>query len=160
MQKKYERNKKIVVYGTSAVVNAAESILDTLNGLEAQMSGYRLNNESDIRLIIQEAIDNHNIKASILVDGNGVYPYKIIVRQYEKLKKSGKLETMTDAFYKFLSLNFDIAHYDRRGYIAHYGNSFANMKKIVLDKATTPVWKTDVQRILDYIQGRSTVMSA
>ena len=38
--------------------------------------------------------------------------------------------------------------------IVHYNNSFIDMKKAVLDNATTAGWCTDIQRILDYIQCR------
>jgi len=155
MRKEYSRNKKIAIYGSACVIKTAEAILDTLDGLENQTHGFRLINEGEIRIIIQNAIDTHKIKASILVDGNSVYPLKSTIKQYEQLMKSGTLENMTEAFYKFLHLNFDIAHYSRNGYIAYYNNNFAVMKKTMLDKATTPGWKTDVRRILDHIQGRN-----
>lgn len=152
MRKEYWRNTKIAIYGTAKVIQATEAILDKLEGLEGDIVGYRLHNEGSIRQILQDAIDTYKIKASILVDGNTVYPYKSIVKEYDKLKKSGSLEKMTDAFYEFLHLNFDIAHYNKGGYIAQYSNSFSDMKNAVLDQAYTPGWKTDVQRILDYVQ--------
>ena len=155
MRKEYWRNKKIALYGNAKAIADAETVLNTLNGLEGEMVGFRLNNEGAIRLILQDAIDAYNIKADILVDGNTVYPYQKIVRQYEQLKKSGRLDKMTDAFYKFLHLNFDIAHYDKNGYIANYGNSFAVLRAAVLSHATTPAWHTDVQRILDHIHGNA-----
>jgi len=151
MRKEYHKNKKIAVYGTAKIIADAEAVLDTLEGLESEIIGYRLANEGEIRLIIQEAIDAHNIKADILVDGNTVYPYAKIVKQYEQLKKRSTLDKMTDEFYKFLHLNFDYAHYDKNGYIYDYKNDFAFMKKEVLDKAVTPGWHTDMQRILNYI---------
>ena len=152
MRKEYDRNKKIALYGNAKVIAEAEAILDKLDGLEGESVGFRLQNEGKIRLIIQDMIDIHNIKADILVDGNTVYPYQKIIRQYDQLKKSGTLDRMTDDFYKFLHLNFDIAYYDKYGYIAHYNNSFRAMKRAVLDNATTPGWYTDVRRILNYIQ--------
>jgi hypothetical protein len=154
MRKKYGRNKKIAIYGSTKDIAAAEAILDTIDGLECEIVNCRLRNEGAIRLKIQDAIDTYNIKAGILVDGNTVYPYKKTVKQYEQLRKSGKLEKMTDFFYKFLHLNFDIAHYDKNGYICHYNNCFAAMHKAVLDNATTPGWYTDVQRILNYVQAQ------
>lgn len=153
MRKEYSRNKKIAIYGTSKTISAAEAVLDTLEGLEGEMVGYRLHNEGAIRLKIQDAIDTHNIKAGILVDGNTVYPYLKTIKEYEQLKNSGKLEKMTDFFYKFLHLNFDIAHYSKNGYIWHYNNDFEAMYKTVLDTASTPGWYTDVRRILNYIHG-------
>jgi len=152
MRKEYSRNKYIVIHGTPKAIMAAEAVLDTLEGLESEKIGIHLRNEAKIRLAVQEAIDCNKIKATILVDRNTVYPYRSIVREYERLKKSGKLERMSNAFYKFLMMNFDIAHYNKRCYIAFYGNDFSTMKKAVLDNASTPKWHTDVQRILDYIQ--------
>jgi hypothetical protein len=152
MRKEYSRNKHITIYGTPKEIAEAETVLDTLDGLEGEKIGIHLWGEGKIRLKIQKAIDDCKIKARILVDRNTVYPYKSIVNQYDRLKKSGKLENMTNAFYDFLMI-FDIAHYNKRCYIAYYGNDFACMKKEVLDNACTPEWRTDVQRILDYIQG-------
>ena len=160
MRKEYEKNNKIAIYGTSKVITEAEAILDVLDGLEGEMLGCRLVNEGDIRLIIQDAIDTHNIKATILVDGNTVYPYIKTIKQYEQLRKSGILKNMSDYFYNFLHQNFDIAHYDKNGYIAYYGNDFATMKKVVLDNASTSGWYTDVRRILNYIQGISAIDAA
>jgi hypothetical protein len=156
MRKEYHKNKKITIHGTVKVISEAEAILDTLSGLEADIFGYRLANEGAIRLIIQDAIDAYDIKAAILVDGNTVYPYIKTIKQYNQLEKSGRLDKLSVYMYDFLHQNFDIAYYDRNGYIAHYNNSFIKMKKAALEKATTPSWYTDVQRVLDYIQGRNT----
>ena len=152
MRKEYGRNKKIAIYGTTKTIAEAETVLDTLEDLEGEIVSFRLHNEGAIRLKIQDAIDTHNIKSGILVDGNTVYPYKKTIKQYEQLKKSGKLEKMTDFFYNFLHLNFDIAHYSKNGYVWHYDNDFAAMRKAVLDNASTPQWRTDVQRILNHIR--------
>lgn len=160
MRKEYGMNGKIAIYGTAKEITEAEAVLDTLEGLEPVILGHRLQNESDIRLLIQDAIDGHNIKADILVDGNTVYPYAKTVKQYEQLKKSRTLEKMSDYFYKFLYLNFDIAHHDKNGYIWYYNNDFQRMKAVVLDKASTPGWHTDVRRILNYIQGLSVSKTA
>ena len=157
MRKEYAKNKKIALYGTTKAIAEAEAVLDRLDGMEGEVIGRRMQNEGEIRLKIQNAIDSHNLKATILVDGNTVYPYIKIIREYEKLKKSGTLEKMSNEFYKFLHLNFDIAHYDKNGYIATYNNNFAELKREIIDSATTPGWHTDLQRILDYIQGRAAV---
>ncbi len=155
MRKEYAKNNKIALYGNAKAISEAEAVLDTLDGLEGQFAGHRLLIEGELRLKLQDAMDLHKIKAGILVDGNTVYPYAEIVRQYEQLKKIGKLEKMTKAFYQFLHLNFDIAHYDKYGYIAYYNNDFATLQREVLARATTPAWHTDVRRILDHIQGRT-----
>ena len=154
MNKAYKGNNKINIYGKQKEISEAEAMLDSIEDLCIEIEGYRLRNEGDIRLKIQDAMDRRPIKAHILVDGNTVYPFTKTIREYERLKKSGNLEKMTKYFYTFLYLNFDIAHYDIQGYIDYYNNDFATMKRAVLDRATTPAWHTDVQRILDVIQGR------
>ncbi|WP_147325874.1 hypothetical protein [Lacrimispora amygdalina] len=155
MRKEYARNKIIALYGNAKEIAEAEAVLDTLDGLEGEFVGHWLPNEGELRLKLQDAIDLHKMKASILVDGNTVYPYVEIIKQYERLKKSGKLEKMSNTFYQFLHLNFDIAHYDKYGYIAYYNNNFATLQRKILDRATTPAWHTDVRRILDHIQEKT-----
>ena len=58
---------------------------------------------------------------------------------------------MSQHFYEFLYLNFDIAHYSRQGYIDTYHNSFREMYYAVLANASTSKWRTDLQKILDTI---------
>jgi len=159
MHLKYIRNEKIVIYGSQKDIVAAEAIIDTIDGLEAQLIGDRLVNEGAVRLKLQNALDVYGVKATILVDGNTVYPFAKIVKQYEMLKLRGTLEKMSNEFYEFLSINFDIAHYNKSGYIETYNNDFATLKREIIDKATTSGRYTDVQRILDHIQGRATSYS-
>lgn len=89
MRKKYRRNDNIAICGTPAAIAEAEAILDVLDGLESELNGRILQNEGDIRLTIQDAIDACNIKAVIMVGGNMVYPFDKTVKQYEQLKRSG-----------------------------------------------------------------------
>lgn len=147
----YKGNKKLAIYGTKKAIEEAKQMLDAIPDLDMEMSGYRFAREGKLRLQIQDAMERGTTKASILVDGNTVYPYGIILKEFRRLKKSGSLEKMTDRFYQFLHLNFDIAHYNKGGYIDTYNNDFHLMYDQVLARASTPAWHTDIQRILDAI---------
>ena len=153
MMEYYKENKKIAIYGSNTEIVAAIQMLDSIPDLDTEMLGYRLVREGNLRLQIQKAMERTPVKATRLVDGNTVYPYGPIIKEFRMLRKSGALEKMSDRFYEFLYLNFDIAHYNKLGYIAAYGNSFQRMYYSVLakGKASTPGWHTDVQRILDTI---------
>lgn len=147
----YMDNRKIAIYGSKKEIEAAKEMLDSIPDLDTEMTGFRFVREGKLRLQIQDAMERMPVKADILVDGNTVYPYSPIIKEFRRLKKSGTLEKMTNRFYQFLHLNFDIAHYNKQGYINTYGNSFREMYKQVLANARTPGWHTDLQRILNTI---------
>lgn len=151
MVENYRGNGKIRIYGSKKDIEAARQMLDSVPDLDMEVKGYRLAREGRLRLQIQDAMERLPVKASILVDGNLVYPYSPIIKEFRRLKKASTLEKMTNRFYQFLHLNFDIAHYDKQGYIDTYQNSFACMYHSVLARASTPAWHTDLQRILDTI---------
>ena len=91
-------------------------------------------------------------KCNVLYAGNIVYPFDEIVNEFKRLMKKGKLSGMSVRFYDFLYLNFDIAHYDRRGYIAYYNNSFVELWNRLLStelRYSIPAWHSDLQRIAD-----------
>ena len=150
MVKKYSRNKSVRISGGKKEIDAAEKMLDSISDIDKEIPQFYPAREGEARLQIQEAMEKFSVKASILVNGNTVYPYSVIIKEYRRLKKSGKLERMTNRFYDFL-MNFDIAHYSKNGYIDYYGNDFGEMYGQVLAHADTPRWHTDVQRILDTI---------
>lgn len=139
--KKEGINLKIAIYGSKKDIEHAKSVLDnlTLCGAEAKD-----------RLTIQNAIDEYNIKAAILYDGNTVWGYKKLVAEIKRMKKSGSIEKISNNMYEFLRLNFDIAHYDKQGYIYYYDGSYSNLLKgIKYEIERTPQWKSDVKRIAE-----------
>ncbi len=138
---------RIRVSGNKASeVTETEALLDELEltGLEAKD-----------RLLIQEAIDKHNIRSTILYNGNTVWGKNRIVNEFKRLKKRGDLSTMTDHFYSFLHLVCgSIAHYSKCGWIDFYQNSvhaleefFKNNEWGVDISEYQPRWRTDVQKI-------------
>lgn len=60
-------NSRVTIYGNTKQIEEASKNIEELN-----LSG----KEQSDRLIIQQCIDDNNIKASILYNGNIVYPYK------------------------------------------------------------------------------------
>ena len=138
MKKEYKF--KIVVFGTTAQVEEAIAVLDTLD-----LTG----REPSDRLLIQQAIDDSELKTDILYDGNTVWSFKRIMKEFARYEKAGSIEKLSKFFYGFLMNGAgDIAYYDRRGYIEEYGGSFARVKEEVLFRARVPAWHTDLQKIL------------
>jgi len=123
--------------------------------------------EPEARLKIQSLIDEHDLKATILVNGNVVWSKKRILQNLQRIMKHGALYTIEDDeqpilshyFYEFLHLCCgSIAHYDINGWISKYPtvdhlkqffmkNEFG---KRVLD--WIPEWKTDAKEIVKEIE--------
>ena len=137
--------------------------------------------ESKARLVIQESIDTHNLKASILYNGNTVWSKNRIIRNLNRIIQHGvlynkqkprfipigsmlRMPTIGDTilskyFYNFLHLCCgSIAHYDIRGWVATYptvDDLKAFFKKNEYGKRVLdyiPRWKTDVIEIVKAIE--------
>lgn len=138
MRKEYKF--KISVFGTTAQVDAAIASLDAL-----ALTG----SEPQDRLLIQQAIDQHNLRASILYDHNFVWPFERLMKEFRKYNKCGSIEKLSNFFYDFLYLGCDdIAHYDKNGYIDYYDGSFARVKQDVIFASRVPGWHTDLQNAI------------
>lgn len=104
-----------IVSTTSTERSRAEAMLSKLS-----LTG----DEEKDRLTIQSAIDEHDIRASILYNGNRVWGKNRIISEYKRLKKSGQLVGMSDHFYEYLHLACGSdAHYNKDGWIQAYENS-------------------------------------
>jgi len=151
---------KITYFGSESEINEAIAILKqhpTLEGMK----------EPDARLLIQKLIDEHRIKASILVNGNSVWSKDRILGNLERIIKHGTLYNedqkkppiLSQYFYQFLSLACgSIAHYDIHGWIHKY-STLEHLKKFfkhnefgkrVLD--WIPTWHTDARVIVQQIE--------
>lgn len=156
MTQEYEKCPFIYIYGSAKEIQEAVQMLDSIFDLHTEVSNNGwLKDEGALRLQIQEAMERHPVKAKFAVDGNAVYPYSKILREYRRLQRSGSLAGMSDVFYRFLYPNFDLAHYNRQGFIDYYDGDFYRMKAAILDNAWVPAWYADLRRILDVIQERS-----
>ncbi len=162
---------KISYYGQKKEV--AKEVLSRIPNL-MQMT------EPEARLKIQDAIDEHNLKASILLNGNTVWSKKKILRNLDLIIKHGTLyrdkheyvtignllripvggrTVLSKYFYNFLSLACgSIAHYDIHGWILQYP-TVDHLKKFfmrnefgkrVLDGI--PFWMSDARRIVEEIE--------
>lgn len=149
MREFYQGNQKIILSGSRKDIDAARTMLDSIPDLDLEMDRFRFTREGHLRQQIQDQMEKTPIKATVLVDGNTVYPLSPYIKEFRRLRKTGVLEKMTDRFYAFLYCNFDVAHYDKAGYIATYHNNFWYMFNEVLAQAHTPAWHADVQNILD-----------
>lgn len=134
-----KNSKEIRLYGSSSIIEKEKDIIDNLN-----LTGH----EAEDRLIIQQCIDNNNLKSNILYDGNTVYPFNKIVKLYKKLQKEGNLNSMNKEIYHFfMSACGDIAYYDMGGYICNYNNSIINLEETFLKDCKINSRFTDVDRI-------------
>lgn len=112
------RDTPIMVYGTKKAVSAAFEVLD-----ELELTGDKMKD----CLLIQQAMDEGRLKEDCLYDGKTIYPYLKIVKEFKRFIETGSIEKMSKLMYKFLSLNFDIAHYDYNGYIAYYDGKWERL---------------------------------
>lgn len=138
----YNKQLKISLGGTKDAVRKAAEALDRLTFTD---------NEGKDRLLIQQTMDVKNLRASILYNGNIVWPCKRLLKEYQKYSKSGSIENLTDFFYDFLHLGCDdIAHYSKQGYIGYYDGNFEEVtKKVIYATTFVPAWHTDLRNVFD-----------
>ena len=147
MNFKYDNN--ITVYGTKAEIDNAIKALDGI---------YVGGSEAVVRLVIQEHIDKHNLKADILYDGNTVWSKKKVIAGIKKVKKNG-MQSMTKYLYNFLSLSCgSIAHYNIYGWIDTYP-TIDDLRRFFLKNEFgrrvlehLPRWNTDAHVIVEEIE--------
>ena len=87
-----KNNKRITFFGSNNVIESDKNIIDNL-----PLTG----NESNDRILIQKCIDNNNLKSEILYEGNTIYSFKKIVKEYRNLQKNGTLDKLTNKMYLF-----------------------------------------------------------
>lgn len=131
--------KRIKMYGNTSILEREKPIIENLD-----LTG----NEYEDRLIIQNCIDENKLKSKVLYDGNTVYPFEKIVRNYRRLQKSGWLDGLTKEMYHFFTNACgDIAHYDIGGFIAYYNYSFRELEEKLLKNCWTSSRFTDIDKI-------------
>ena len=152
MRKVSEIDKEVSIYGSKKQIEEAEILLQKFLPDLSNLS------ESKARLKLQKLIDEHNLKATILFDGNCVWSKKKIIRDIRKVKKHG-MQNLSDYLYKFLSLSCgSIAHYNKFGWIEFYP-TLEDLKQFFIRNEFgervlhyIPVWKTDVSQIVEEIE--------
>lgn len=114
----------ITLYGSNNIIQKEKTIIYNL-----RLTG----NETQDRLLIQDCIDKNKLKSDILYNGNSVYPFEKIIKEYRKLQKSGTLNGLTKEMYHFFIYACeDIAHYNLQGFKEYYNNSFRNLESELL----------------------------
>jgi hypothetical protein len=114
-----------------------------------------LQDEANDRLMIQKLIDTKKIKATVLYDGNTVWSFNTVIRDFKRYIKGGQI---TNYLYNFLSLACgSIAHYSKYGWMDCYPPEA--MKRFFLRNEfglrvydDIPVWKTDTKKIVREIE--------
>jgi len=113
---------KLTYFGSEKEISEAIRVLKKHRALTMMK-------ESDARLMIQKLIDEHHLKASILINGNTVWSKDRIIGNLEQIMKHGTLydqdqnkpPILSQYFYQFLHLVCgSIAHYDIHGWIHKY----------------------------------------
>lgn len=170
----FGRKNKITIRGSKKDCEKAEELLKTIEGLEVL-------SESAARLKIQQLIDDNNLKAWILFNGNGVYSKKRILRNLRRIRKHGVLYDRTKLsfipigsmlrmptvgktilskyFYEFLTLCCgSIAHYNIQGWVATYP-TYEDLKEFFKKNEfgkrvldDIPGWHTDAVEIVKAIE--------
>lgn len=114
--------------------------------------------EGEVRSLLQEKLDETKFDFEddfVLVEGNSIWSYKMIMKEIQKIKKAGSTSGITGYFYKFMSLNFTIAQGNMRGWMVEY----PSFEKVInlLNTQEVPDWKTDVSKILNEIKTKENV---
>ena len=113
---------KITYFGSEKDIAKAVAVIKRYRSLPRMT-------EPKARLKIQKLIDKHNLKASILVNGNTVWSKKRILQNLRRIMKHGTLYNedqekppiLSHYFYQFLHQACgSIAHYDIYGWIHKY----------------------------------------
>jgi hypothetical protein len=114
--------------------------------------------EGEIRSLLQEKLDENKFDFEddfVLVEGNSVWSYKMIMKEIKAIKKADSTSGITGYFYKFMNLNFTSAEGNMRGWMVEYP-SFDKVVKL-LSNSDVPDWKTDVAKILTEIKTKENV---
>lgn len=109
--------------------------------------------EGELRALLQEKLDENKFDFEddfVLVEGNSVWSYNMIMKEIKKIKKADSTSGITGYFYKFMHLNFTTAQGNMRGWMVEYP-SFDKVTKL-LSEVEVPEWKTDVIKILTEIK--------
>ena len=165
---------KIEISGPKTAVRKAENELKTVEHLEDM-------EEPVARMVLQDLIDEKDIRASVMVNGNSVWSKKRILlnlKRIMELKRLYKDKTphrklvggvlylpvdtdpvLSKYFYEFLHQHCgSMAHYNIHGWIAEYP-TLEDLKKFFKRNEfghrvldDIPSWYTDAKRIVEAIE--------
>ena len=135
---------KVRVIGSQADIDKAWEVLPDALPL----------GEAEARMIIQDIIDVHKLKATILYGGNTVWSFDRLIRDFKKVLKANSTANMTKYLYQFFSLKCGtIAHYSLSGWSSEYPDN-VSLRRLFLKNEFggrvsrhIPQWHTDARRI-------------
>jgi len=112
---------KIAYFGAEKDIKKAAAVLNRHRKLKRMKEG-------EARLKIQSLIDENNLKATILINGNAMWSKKRILTNLRRIMKQGTLyqqdheqPILSHYFYEFLTqVCGSIAHFDIQGWIYVY----------------------------------------
>lgn len=135
-------------------ISGLEIMIGSRKGHTGQYSkGTRPVDECELRSLMQTALDKSEMDFTVeyvLIDGNSVWSKRLILQEARKIKKSDSTAGISTYFYKFMHLNFTIAHYNISGWISNYPKS-KDVLAIIKD-SKVPAWKCDVQAIVNELK--------
>lgn len=104
--------------------------------------------ETDIRLILQEKLDEEKFDFEddfVLVNGNSIWSFKKIMKELQEIKKSDSTSQISGYFYKFMHLNFTIAHNNITGWMSEHPSFDCVIQAMTV---AIPDWKSDVKKVV------------
>jgi hypothetical protein len=115
--------------------------------------------EGDARLRIQEIMASSRLNVTVLYDGNRIWSFTRIIRDFKRVLEENSTQKMTKNLYLFFSLCCGtIAHYDADGWSSEYPDNAA-LKQLFLRNELgkrvqdyIPAWKTDARKIVVEIE--------
>ncbi len=148
--------KHITIGGNKSDVYKAQKVLGDIDLGFSPFEGER-------RLKIQKVLDENNLKADVMYNGNPVWSYERLVRDFKKALKSKPCKiteygsgdyTISNYLYEFFIFACgSIAHYNKYGWIGSYPRK-TDLKKFIVDNETghriddyQPDWQLDAIKI-------------
>jgi hypothetical protein len=179
---------KIRLTGQKKAVERAKKLLFTIPGIDEEplkIGDYdyytTIESEESIRLKIQDLIDEHNIRAAIMVNENSVWSKKRILDNLQRIMLHGTLYNgeppkyhqiggvlripvggkpiLSKYFYEFLHLHCgSMAHFNIYGWVSQYP-TVEDLKKFFKKNEygkrvldDVPSWHTDARNIVEAIE--------
>jgi len=125
-----------------------EKTVEVISAIE----GIKTMSEVDARIKIQEAIDAHGLRPTIIYGGNRVWSRKRLIRDLMRIIRSDDMGKLTDYLYDFFNLVCgSIAHYGKSGWIGVYP-TVSKLREFFLKNEFgcpvlrhIPVWHSDAR---------------
>ncbi len=170
----FKEHAQIRIIGGKKDVEKAEALVSLIPDI-------KLLPESKARLLIQKTVEDNNLKATILFDGNSIWNSKRILANLRRIMQTGTLYNgkkpkyipigsmlrmpvvgqciLSDYFYDFLHGHCgSIAHYNKQGWVTEYP-TVEDLKAFFMKNEfghrvldDIPEWMTDAKRVVEEIE--------